>query len=99
MAKIPGLAQNLFEDKDIDSDGVELELMSSNLEPYNVPESHAYGNCRLVTDFDKLSYIGEGSYGSVFKCRDKKYDLIVALKKLRVTSEDERKILFHVLCS
>ncbi|GFQ81376.1 hypothetical protein TNCT_137501 [Trichonephila clavata] len=88
MGEIPGLAQNLFEDKDIDSDGIALELMPYNLEPYNVPESHAYGKCRLVTDFEKISYIGEGAYGSVFKCKDKKYDLIVALKKLRIRHED-----------
>ncbi|GFY48048.1 cyclin-dependent kinase 10, partial [Trichonephila inaurata madagascariensis] len=87
MAEIPGLAQNLFEDKDIDSDGIALELMPYNLEPFNVPESHAYGKCRLVTDFEELSYIGEGAYGSVFKCRDKKYDLIVALKRLRYNDE------------
>ncbi|GFR06384.1 cell division control protein 2 homolog, partial [Trichonephila clavata] len=62
--------------------------MPYNLEPYNVPESHAYGKCRLVTDFEKISYIGEGAYGSVFKCKDKKYDLIVALKKLRIRHED-----------
>ncbi|GFY43426.1 cyclin-dependent kinase 10 [Trichonephila inaurata madagascariensis] len=48
-----------------------------------------YGNCRLVTDFEKLSFISEGANGSVFKCRDKKYDSIVALKKLSARCEDE----------
>ncbi|GFS70462.1 hypothetical protein NPIL_421361 [Nephila pilipes] len=89
MAEIPGLAQNLFESADIDTDGTELELMPYTLEPFLVPESHAFGKCRLVTDFEKLTYLGEGAYGSVFKCKDRKYDTIVALKKLRIKYEDE----------
>lgn len=32
---------------------------------------HLLGNTRCVSDFDKLLEIGEGTYGTVFKARDR----------------------------
>jgi serine/threonine protein kinase len=43
--------------------------------------------CRAVTCFEKLDRIGEGTYGTVYRARDKETNLIVALKKLRMKKE------------
>lgn len=46
----------------------------------------SYG-CRPVTCFEKLNRIGEGTYGTVYRARDKDNGRIVALKKLRMKKE------------
>ncbi|KAJ6643906.1 Cyclin-dependent kinase 10 [Pseudolycoriella hygida] len=45
------------------------------------------GRCRLVTEFEKLNRIGEGTYGIVYRARDTSNDEIVALKKVRMDQE------------
>lgn len=40
------------------------------------------GSCRSVDVFEKLNPIGEGTYGRVFRARDKQTDEMVALKKI-----------------
>ena len=51
--------------------------------------------CQVVADwlkmenFDNLEKIGEGTYGVVYKARDKITDQIVALKKIRLEADDE----------
>ena len=42
-----------------------------------------------LEDFQKIEKIGEGTYGVVFKGRNLKTDEIVAMKKIRLESEDE----------
>jgi len=42
-----------------------------------------------LEDFHKIEKIGEGTYGVVFKGRNKKTNEIVAMKKIRLESEDE----------
>ncbi|KAJ3209434.1 Cyclin-dependent kinase catalytic subunit [Dinochytrium kinnereticum] len=45
---------------------------------------------RVVTDlYEKIEKIGEGTYGVVYKARDRNSNQIVALKKIRLESEDE----------
>ncbi|KAJ3101678.1 Cyclin-dependent kinase catalytic subunit [Phlyctochytrium planicorne] len=39
--------------------------------------------------YEKIEKIGEGTYGVVYKARDRKNNQIVALKKIRLESEDE----------
>lgn len=43
--------------------------------------------CRPVSYFEKLNQLGEGTYGTVFRARDKTTNEIVALKKLRLQRE------------
>ena len=54
----------------------------------NVKASAGGGGLRME-DFVKLEKIGEGTYGVVFKGRNKKSGEIVAMKKIRLESEEE----------
>lgn len=42
-----------------------------------------------MEDFQKIEKIGEGTYGVVYKGRNKTTGQIVAMKKIRLESEDE----------
>ncbi|XP_065583632.1 cyclin-dependent kinase 1-like [Artemia franciscana] len=42
-----------------------------------------------LEDYQKLEKVGEGTYGVVYKARNKKTDQLVALKKIRLESEEE----------
>ena len=43
----------------------------------------------MADAYQKLEKIGEGTYGVVYKAKDRKTNQIVALKKIRLESEDE----------
>ena len=43
---------------------------------------------RFMDKYEKISKIGEGSYGVVFKCRNRDNGTVVAIKKF-VESEDD----------
>ncbi|CAG2120393.1 unnamed protein product, partial [Medioppia subpectinata] len=60
-----------------------------NLRPEEVPPEDQLGKCRLVTEFEKLNRIGEGTYGIVYRARDTRTDEIVALKRMRMDRERE----------
>ncbi|XP_051120854.1 cyclin-dependent kinase G-2-like [Andrographis paniculata] len=45
--------------------------------------------CRSVDEFEKLNKINEGTYGVVYRARDKKTGEIVALKKVKMEKERE----------
>jgi serine/threonine protein kinase len=44
-------------------------------------------SCRSVNEYDRLNHIEEGSYGVVFRAREKRTGDVVALKKLKLEEE------------
>ncbi len=44
-------------------------------------------SCRIVTNFEKLNRIDEGSFGVVYRGKDKETGEIVALKKLKLNAD------------
>ncbi|TVU29382.1 hypothetical protein EJB05_20946 [Eragrostis curvula] len=46
-------------------------------------------SCRTIDEFERLNTINEGTYGVVFRVRDKKTDEVVALKKVKMDKERE----------
>jgi serine/threonine protein kinase len=39
--------------------------------------------------YEKIERVGEGTYGVVYKARDRRTNMIVALKKIRLEQEEE----------
>lgn len=67
-----------------------LQLISpTTFEPLSIPQDCILGNCRSVSEFEKLNRIGEGTYGIVYRARDRQSNEIVALKKIRMNKERE----------
>lgn len=65
-----------------------------------VPQAPTYGNysdssrsrgSSRMDRYEKLSRLGEGSYGVVYKCRDRETNQLVAVKRF-VESEDDPAI-------
>lgn len=57
--------------------------------PIKIPQHEILGQCRSVSEFEKLNRVGEGTYGIVYRARDTKTKEVVALKKIRMESEKE----------
>jgi cell division cycle 2-like protein len=55
------------------------------IERYNC----AYEGCRSVEEFECLNRIEEGTYGVVYRAKDKKTNELVALKRLKMEKERE----------
>ena len=47
------------------------------------------GSCRDVNEFEKLNRIGQGTYGTVYRARDKTTGQIVALKRIILHHEEQ----------
>lgn len=50
------------------------------------------GRCRSVDIFEKLNPIGEGTYGRVYRARNKETNEIVALKKVHLHQSSMGKL-------
>ncbi|WAR14629.1 CD11B-like protein [Mya arenaria] len=59
------------------------------LKPELPPYYPAIQGCRSVEEFSCLNRIEEGTYGVVYRARDKKTEEIVALKRLKMEKEKE----------
>ncbi|KAG0286261.1 Cyclin-dependent kinase 10 [Linnemannia gamsii] len=53
------------------------------------PQKSFFGTSRVVDDFEKLNKVGEGTYGVVYRAKDKKTNDIVALKRIRMEREND----------
>ncbi|KAI6686668.1 hypothetical protein NL676_032581 [Syzygium grande] len=60
-------------------------------EPAGLPQRsvNMLQGCRSVDEFERLNKIDEGTYGVVYRARDKKTGEIVALKKVKMEKERE----------
>lgn len=60
-------------------------------EPAGLPQRsvNMLKGCRSVDEFERLNKIDEGTYGVVFRAKDKKTGEIVALKKVKMEKERE----------
>jgi len=63
--------------KQIGQEGLETNALGKGR------KCHRWG-CRSVSAFDKMEQVGEGTYGKVYKSRDKETGDYVALKRIRI---------------
>jgi len=85
---------------EVNDDTVGEKEAEDNDMPVSATSLETTGNmfpeCRSVLEFERLSKINEGSYGVVFRARDKKTGEIVALKKLKMGRESEGFPLYYL---
>jgi serine/threonine protein kinase len=48
-----------------------------------------FPSCRSVDNFEKLGRIQEGSYGIVYRAKDKESEEVVALKRIKMDKHQE----------
>nr|CDJ80105.1 Serine threonine protein kinase-related domain containing protein [Haemonchus contortus] len=66
--------------------GERMEAMENNL--FSASRSGVRRKCEAMEKYEKLGKIGEGSYGVVYKCRNRDNGQIVAIKKFFETEDD-----------
>lgn len=49
----------------------------------------------LAERYQKIEKVGEGTYGLVYKAKNRETGEVVALKRIRLNSEDEGKGLYY----
>ncbi|KAG6471908.1 cyclin-dependent kinase G-2-like isoform X1 [Zingiber officinale] len=74
-----------------DTNSEEEDGRSKTPEPAQPPKRsiNMLQGCRSVDEFEKLNKIDEGTYGVVYRAKDKKTGEIVALKKVKMAKEKE----------
>ncbi|KAF1741691.1 hypothetical protein MXB_5660, partial [Myxobolus squamalis] len=68
---------------------IEIPYLNDPQKTWKVDMDLLKAKTRLETDFEKLNIIGEGTYGVVYRVKDKKNDEIVALKKVKILKNIE----------
>ncbi|XP_046411632.1 cyclin-dependent kinase 11B isoform X1 [Neodiprion fabricii] len=81
----PGRVDSNGATKDVE----EEEKPEKEEEPLIPPYLPAIQGCRSVEEFQCLNRIEEGTYGVVYRARDKRTEEIVALKRLKMEKEKE----------
>ncbi|XP_066599865.1 cyclin-dependent kinase 11A-like [Prorops nasuta] len=81
----PGHVDPMVAAKEADQVQEEVKEKEPELPPY-LP---AIQGCRSVEEFQCLNRIAEGTYGVVYRARDKRTEEIVALKRLKMEKEKE----------
>ena len=65
-----------------------MRIDEGNDETDDAPTPPSFGGTpKSLSAYEKLGRIGEGTYGVVYRARDKKTNEIVALKKVRMDRE------------
>ncbi|KAK9873179.1 hypothetical protein WA026_021412 [Henosepilachna vigintioctopunctata] len=77
------------EERDMDNPEHQKEKKPKELDEDLPPYYPAISGCRSVEEFQCLNRIEEGTYGVVYRARDKRTDEIVALKRLKMEKEKE----------
>ncbi|CAO2042788.1 unnamed protein product [Urochloa humidicola] len=80
-------AQNRMSDTDSEDEAHRPETPESVKAPHRC--INMLQGCRSVDEFERLNKINEGTYGVVYRARDKKTNEIVALKKVKMEKERE----------
>ncbi|KAH7680866.1 [RNA-polymerase]-subunit kinase protein [Dioscorea alata] len=73
----------------MDVDGGDDDADFDSLESSPPKGINMLQGCRSVDEFEKLNKVNEGTYGVVYRARDKKTGEIVALKKVKMEKERE----------
>lgn len=80
------MATGRYSSQSSDKEAPKLTSILSG-EKIELPHDARHGKCRSVSDFEKLNRVGEGTYGIVYRARDRRTNDIVALKKMRMEKE------------
>lgn len=77
------------EDNDYISDDSDMDYSDASKAGVSGQGRNMLQACRSVYEYERLGKINEGSYGIVYKAKDKKTGEMVALKKLKLGDERE----------
>lgn len=67
---------------------VDASVLTTSVRGFNSISKGLTASASVPQKYEKLSKIGEGSYGVVFKCRNKENGQLVAVKKYVETEDD-----------
>ncbi|CAG0916068.1 unnamed protein product [Notodromas monacha] len=70
-------------------DGFGYLSLAKSCQAMRIPDKDKTGKCRTVADFEKLDKLGEGTYGVVYKARDRSTNEIVAMKRIKISKPSD----------